>query len=278
MLVKSSLKSRINSGCSSVYPDVLVRFLKLSAVCVLLIAVLGMLPAAAEPLVAEGLPESEKDFLFESMNEGMGSNFLQKNQADAMLSVASAVRETKLRSSQKKFLSGSSNYYSSADTCGNVFFDQSPVVTSLHLPQGFSGQVILHPEAVSAGPKCCEVYSVFSLFGENYPRGEEAIIRYMMPRAEIEDRGSHPSDISLCFYDKDSWKKLPTEYYMEDDSVFFESVTTALGIFAVVLEECIFEVEPITLQSRHMEYAPVSLDVSPVGFLTHPMSYTVSVK
>ena len=129
-------------------------------------------------------------------------------------------------------------------------------------------------EPESAGPRCREVYNVFNIFVENYPQGLESTISYTLSLSEIENRGYSPADICLYFRDAESWMKLPTEYYMDGQYAFFESVTTSAGLFAIVSDDCEREIEPVTLRLKNPGEVGITLDVTPVSILTHPMSYT----
>ncbi|HJJ78055.1 MAG TPA: PGF-pre-PGF domain-containing protein [Methanocorpusculum sp.] len=248
-----------------------VKFLKISAVSILLFAVFCMAPAEALPA------DSYEDAKSSHQDVYLGANYdkrvLLDIFSDNTAAVVSSVRETKSRSSKKNQLlaTDSASY---ADNSGNVFFSGSPVVTGMHLPKGVKGSVSLMNEPESAGPRCREVYNVFNIFVENYPQGLESTISYTLSLSEIENRGYSPADICLYFRDAESWMKLPTEYYMDGQYAFFESVTTSAGLFAIVSDDCEREVEPVTPGLKSPEMPGITLEVTPVSVLTHPMSYT----
>lgn len=230
-----------------------------------------MAPAAALP--ADSYEESERSHLDVYLGANYDKRVLLETFSDNTAAVLSSVRETKSRSSKKnRLLTTDSASY--ADNSGNVFFSGSPVVTGMHLPKGVKGSVSLMNEPESAGPKCREVYNVFNIFVENYPQGLESTIRYTLSLSEIENRGYSPADISLYFRDAESWMKLPTEYYMDGQYAFFESVTTSADLFAIVSNDCEREIEPVTLRLKNPGEVGITLDVTPVSILTHPMSYT----
>ena len=273
MLSEKLPENRLSAGKSLLRRGSVSSFLKLSALCILLFAVLCMLPVSASPLDGEVLPSAERDLGETAELERMNREaVLDVNpHFNSMLPVTP--RELKQRSSQKKLLSP--EYQSYAENGHPVLFAESPVVTGMSLPDGVSGVVHLLTRLDDAGPKCREVYDVFELSLDNYPQGLEAVIRYTIPLEEIEESGNSPGDISLYFSDGENWEKLPTEYYMDSSQAFFESVTTSLGVFAIVLDECESEVESVHLPSRSLESGKIMLDISPVCILTHPVSYTV---
>lgn len=248
-----------------------VKFLKISAVSILLFAVFYIAPAEALPA------DSYEDAKSSHQDVYLGANYdkrvLLDIFSDNTAAVVSSVRETKSRSSKKNQLlaTDSASY---ADNSGNVFFSGSPVVTGMHLPKGVKGSVSLMNEPESAGPRCREVYNVFNIFVENYPQGLESTISYTLSLSEIENRGYSPADICLYFRDAESWMKLPTEYYMDGQYAFFESVTTSAGLFAIVSDDCEREIEPVTPGLKSLEMPGITLEVTPVSILTHPMSYT----
>ncbi len=248
-----------------------VKFLKISAVSILLFAVFYIAPAEALPADSYGDAKSSHQDVY------LGANYdkrvLLDIFSDNTAAVVSSVRETKSRSSKKNQLlaTDSASY---ADNSGNVFFSGSPVVTGMHLPKGVKGSVSLMNEPESAGPRCREVYNVFNIFVENYPQGLESTISYTLSLSEIENRGYSPADICLYFRDAESWMKLPTEYYMDGQYAFFESVTTSAGLFAIVSDDCEREIEPVTPGLKSLEMPGITLEVTPVSILTHPMSYT----
>ena len=253
-----------------------VKFLKIAAISILLFAVFYMAPAAAMPADSYEETETERNHLdiYVKKNYDRGS-LLGKN-SENTIAALSSIRETKSRSQQKKDQYLTADYMSYADESGDVFFSDSPVITGIHLPKGTTGSVSIMNEPESAGPNCREVYDVFDIFVENYPCGSESIIRYTLPLSEIEDRGYSPADIFMYFRDGETWTKLPTEYYMDSNNAFFESITTSLGVFAIVMDECESEIESVHLHSHSLEPGRVMLDISPVCILTHPVSYTAT--
>lgn len=250
-----------------------VKFLKIAAVSILLFAVFYMAPAAALPADSYDESEIDRSLLDIYVGANHDKGFILEKFSDNTATVISSVRETKSRSSKKNQLL-TTDYTSYADNSGNVFFSGSPVVTGMHLSEGISGSVSLMNEPESAGPKCREVYNVFDIFVENYPQGLESTIRYTLSLSEIENKGHSPADICLYFRDGESWMKLPTEYYMDGQCAFFESVTTSTGLFAIVSDDCEREIEPVTLGLKSPEMSGITLEVTPVSILTHPISYT----
>ena len=248
-----------------------VKFLKISAVSILLFAVFYIAPAEALP--ADSYEEAKSSHQDVYLGANYDKRVLLDIFSDNTAAVVSSVRETKSRSSKKNQLlaTDSASY---ADNSGNVFFSGSPVVTGMHLPKGVKGSVSLMNEPESAGPRCREVYNVFNIFVENYPQGLESTISYTLSLSEIENRGYSPADICLYFRDAESWMKLPTEYYMDGQYAFFESVTTSAGLFAIVSDDCEREIEPVTPGLKSLEMPGITLEVTPVSILTHPMSYT----
>ena len=248
-----------------------VKFLKISAVSILLFAVFCMAPAEALP--ADSYEDAKSSHQDVYLGANSDKRVLLDIFSDNTAAVVSSVRETKSRSSKKNQLlaTDSASY---ADNSGNVFFSGNPVVTGMHLTKGVKGSVSPMNEPESAGPRCREVYNVFNIFVENYPQGLESTISYTLSLSEIENRGYSPADICLYFRDAESWMKLPTEYYMDGQYAFFESVTTSAGLFAIVSDDCEREVEPVTPGLKSPEMPGITLEVTPVSVLTHPMSYT----
>ena len=273
LLDTSCINARQLSACVLREKTGAVQLLKLSLGIFLLLAALCVLPAGAESFESDGLPE--RNYLTAGGEGAQDCRFVFNTFTETEASV-STVRETKTRTAQKKNQIPPVEYQSYADEKGEVFFAESPVVTGMHIPVGTAGRVSLLPEPVSAGPQCQEVYGVFAISIENYPEGYESSIRYTLSLAEIEDKGFSPADVCLCFHDGDSWVMLPTEYYMDETRVFFESVTTALGEFAIVSKDCAAETDQVMLRSKSLEYPQVSITLTPVSILTHPYSYTAS--
>lgn len=270
MLEYSVTDVRSKSPVSRNRKNGLVPLLKFSVVLLLLLALFCTAPASASLQEGEPFAETERFSSLENAEEGWENRFSRDSQMNVLSTFT--IRETKVRS--KKDDLTLREYHSAADAEGEVFFAESPVVTGLHLSEDIAGPVDLYPESLSSGPKCREVYSVFTLSAKNYQQGTEAVIRYTLPLAEITDRGSDPSEVSLYFSENGVWRKLPTEYYMDDTAAFFESVTTSLGIFAVVSEECSTDSAAGPVGFKNPRAGPVTLSVAPADFLTHPVSYT----
>ncbi|HJJ79302.1 MAG TPA: PGF-pre-PGF domain-containing protein [Methanocorpusculum sp.] len=274
VLDKSCVNSRQSAVRALCLNNRAVKNLKLSVGIILILAVLCILPAGAESPALDGLPDTVRNYLTTGCGNTQESEAVLENNANAKSLTVSSIRETKTRTAQKKNLIPAPKYQSYADEKGEVLFAESPIVTGMHLPKGVKGSVSLMNEPESAGPKCREVYNVFNIFVENYPQGLESTIRYTLSLSEIENRGYSPADISLYFRDAESWMKLPTEYYMDGQYAFFESVTTSAGLFAIVSNDCEREIEPVTLRLKNPGEVGITLDVTPVSILTHPMSYT----
>lgn len=276
MLVQKLPENRLSAGKSLLRRDSVSSFLKLSALGILLFAVLCMLPVSASPLDGELLLSAEREAGDTVELDRMVRETVLDICPHSNTALPVTQREVKQRTSPKKQLSP--EYQSYAQNGIPVLFAESPVVTGMSLPDGVTGVVRLLTKSDDAGPKCCEVYDVFELSLDNYPQGMEAVIHYTLPLEEIAENGNSPGDISLYFSDGENWKKLPTEYYMDSRSAFFESVTTSLGVFAIVLDEGESEVESVHLHGKSLQPGRVMLDISPVCILTHPVSYTATAE
>ena len=277
MLVHNLTETRLFAGSSLHRRDTVQTFLKLSTLGILLFAALFLMPASGLPLDGEVLSSADTKSSAPELNEQTCRNTAVWSLSETKAALPTTQREVKQRGSQKKHVP-SVEYQTYAESGSPVLFAESPVVTGISLPEGVTGVVHLQITPEEAGPKCREVYDVFELSLENYPKGYEAVIRYTLPLDEIEDDGKSPEDISLYFSDGDSWEKLPTIYSMDSCKAYFESVTTSLGVFAIVLEECSSPMESVTLRSKYLKPASVTLDVAPVCILTHPYSYTVTAE
>lgn len=276
MLYQILMENRLqrNSGFSAVCTGTAAQLLK-TVLFVLIIATLFCtVPGAAHSADTGFGAEAERISYDLTLGLDRNGDLLLKKSAENNPCTVSTVREKKSRNSSKKNQKIQPDYLASADKSGDAYFIESPVVTGIHLPDGVSGLVSLTMEPQSAGPNCREVYTVFSLAVEDYPAGQETIIRYTLPLTEIEDKGHSPEDIQLILRENGSWTKLSTQYYMDDKSAFFESLTTAPGLFAIVSEDCIRKTEPVTIRSNFLESGPVTLEITPVSILTHPVSYT----
>ncbi len=186
-------------------------------------------------------------------------------------------RELKLRTAQKKQAEFITEYSGEISTTGDVFFMNSPIVTSLHLQEGITGNVHLQRTLETSRPEFCHVYEVFELSLENYPAGSEALVKYTLPLSEIEEKGYNPVEIALCIYEDNIWQRLYTIYSIDDQNAYFESVTTSLGTFAIVTDGNSGDIGSFSARIGGEMSTPTTLNVSPACFVTHPVSYTATV-
>ncbi|MDO5845595.1 MAG: PGF-pre-PGF domain-containing protein, partial [Methanocorpusculum sp.] len=121
---------------------------------------------------------------------------------------------------------------------GVVSFGTSPVVTSVDLPKGSNGQVILSLESKQSAPSGKETYLIFDLSVSTYPSGESADISFRIKQAELTAKGFSAADVCLYHYVEGNWVSLSTEYYIGSDGyVYYTAKTTGFGPFAIVFEE-----------------------------------------
>lgn len=121
---------------------------------------------------------------------------------------------------------------------GIVSFGSSKVVTSVNLPKGSNGQVLLSLDSKQAAPSGKKTYLIFDISVTTYPSGETAEISFKIQQSELTSNGYSAEDVCLYHYVEGKWAALPTEYHIGSDGyVYYTAKTTSFSPFAIVFEE-----------------------------------------
>ena len=121
---------------------------------------------------------------------------------------------------------------------GLVTFGASPIVTSIEMPAGYSGQVVL---TMKPGPDTTEtptVYTEFTVTAAGYPAGNESLLNIRVPLADLALQGYSTADIRIYRLENDTRTSLPVTHSGEENTgyAYVQAQTPAMGSFAVVFE------------------------------------------
>lgn len=128
-------------------------------------------------------------------------------------------------------------YPRTVENGGLVTFGTSPVVTSIEMPAGYSGQVVLIMEP---GPNVTDMvpYTEFTLTVPGYPAGDASLLNLRIPLTDPALQGYDAADIHVYRFGNDTWEVLPGTDSREDSGYAYAQVrTTGPGSFVVVLEK-----------------------------------------